>query len=162
MFRQMRRFKQELSKEETETILSRGTTGILGLNGDDGYPYTVPVNYLYRNGRIIFHGAKAGHKFDSIMRDDKVSFCVIDHDELVPDKLTDYYRSVIAFGRIHLLEDPDAIREAALCFGMRYNPDRDKNTAEIEKEINVLACFEITVEHVTGKESIEFVRRRSQ
>ena len=53
MFRKMRRFKQELSEEETEQILENGTTGILGVIGDDDYPYTVPVNYLYRNGRSM-------------------------------------------------------------------------------------------------------------
>ena len=60
MFRTMRRFKQQLPDAETEQILEEGKTGVLGVIGDDGYPYTVPMNYLYKDGKIVFHGAKQG------------------------------------------------------------------------------------------------------
>ena len=59
MFREMRRFRQQLTDEETAAILEKGKTGILGVIGDGGYPYTVPVNYVYSEGKIFFHGAKA-------------------------------------------------------------------------------------------------------
>ena len=78
----MRRSRQELPVEKRE-IMEKGTTGILGVLGDDDYPYTVPVNYLYRDGKIIFHGAKTDHKFDAMQKHDKVSFCVISRDEIV-------------------------------------------------------------------------------
>lgn len=45
MFRKMRRFKQELTQEQTIDILKACKTGILGVIGDNGYPYTVPMNY---------------------------------------------------------------------------------------------------------------------
>ena len=74
MFRSMRRSRQQLENDETIEILRSGTTGVLGLTGDDDYPYTVPINYVYEDGKIYFHGARSGHKYDSIKNHDKVSY----------------------------------------------------------------------------------------
>ncbi|NLA77117.1 MAG: 5-nitroimidazole antibiotic resistance protein, partial [Clostridiales bacterium] len=105
MFREMRRFKQQLAMAECENILARGTSGVLALNGDGGYPYAVPMSYVYDNGKIIFHSAREGHKYDAVLKSDRASFCVIDEDNVVPEKYTTYFRSVIAFGKIRILED---------------------------------------------------------
>ena len=81
MFREMRRFKQQLSEEECRHILKTEKRGVLAVNGDGGYPYTIPINYIYEeeSGKIYFHGAKEGHKIDALLRDPKASFCVYDH-----------------------------------------------------------------------------------
>ena len=62
MFRQMRRFKQEVSQEECKRILSTEKRGTLSVIGDDGYPYCVPVNFYFEEGegKIYFHCAKEG------------------------------------------------------------------------------------------------------
>ena len=46
MFRPMRRFKQALAPERCQAILRAGTSGVLALSGDDGYPCAVPLSYL--------------------------------------------------------------------------------------------------------------------
>lgn len=97
-FREMRRKRQMLSAKESEEILRRMTNGTLALHGDGGYPYAVPVSYVYSDGRIYFHTAMQGHKVDALMRDDKVSFCVVEQDDVKPAEFTTYFRSVIAFG----------------------------------------------------------------
>ncbi len=152
MFRAMRRTRQELSRAETEDILRRGKTGILAVHGDDGYPYTVPINYVYRDGKIYIHCAKAGHKFDAMARDDKVCFCVIDRDEVVPDEFATHYKSAVAFGRARLLEG-EAIARAAWDLGAKYNPDPAKVQKAVEKDLAHVACFEITIDHLTGKQA---------
>ena len=70
MFREMRRFKQQLSEEECRHILKTEKRGVLAVNGDGGYPYTIPINYIYEeeSGKIYFHGAKEGHKIDALLR----------------------------------------------------------------------------------------------
>ena len=98
MFREMRRNKQLLSSEETAAVLERGTSGVLALAGDQGYPYAVPISYVYDGEKIFFHCAKSGHKLDAIRREEKASFCVIDQDRIIPEEFTTYFRSVIAFG----------------------------------------------------------------
>ena len=104
MFREMRRKKQVLPEEVCTSILNRGTSGVLALMGDEGYPYAVPMSYVYDDGKLYFHCAKEGHKLDAVRRCSKASFCVIDQDQIVPEEYTTYFRSVILFGTIRILE----------------------------------------------------------
>lgn len=160
MFRPMRRARQQLPEAECIDILRRQVTGVLALAGDEGWPYAVPVNYVYHDGKIFFHGAKSGHKLDAIRRCERVSLCVIDKDETVSEELTTYFRSVILFGRARVLEDEEELREAALRFGLRFHSDEDKVRREIDREWPALCCVEIVIEHMTGKEAIELTRQR--
>ncbi len=162
MFRDMRRKKQLLSPEETAAVLRRGTSGVLALSGDDGYPYAVPISYVYDGEKIYFHCAKSGHKLDAIRRSDKASFCVIDQDQIVPEEYTTYFRSVVVFGRIHILEDDAGKRVAIEKLAVKYTPDgtEEDREAAIQRDWTPLCMLEMTVEHVTGKEAIELVRAR--
>ena len=108
----MRRKKQALSKEECAAVLNRGTSGVLALAGDNDYPYAVPISYVYDEGKIYFHCAKSGHKLDAVNRKAKVSFCVIDQDQIVPEEYTSYFRSVIVFGTMRILTDDSEKRYA--------------------------------------------------
>ena len=77
MFRQMRRKKQALSREECEEILQQGTSGVLAVSGDDDYPYAVPMSYVFCENKIYFHCAKSGHKLDAVSRNEKVSKTIL-------------------------------------------------------------------------------------
>ena len=163
MFREMRRKNQQMSEESCAAVLERGTSGVLAVAGDDGYPYAVPLSYVYHDGKIIFHCAMAGHKLDAIRRCDKVSFCVIDQDEVVPEKYTTFFRSVIAFGRIKILEDEAAKRAAVDFLAQRYRPGHEEaRMAEINGAMPRLCVLEMSIEHMTGKEAIEIVRRKQE
>ncbi len=158
MFRDARRKKQFTSKEATEEILNRGLAGVLGVNGDDGYPYAVPISYVYESGKIYFHSANSGHKLDSIRRDDKVSFCVIDQNQVVPEEATTYYRSAIVFGRARIVEDETVKRRALELLGQKYSGNYpEKIAASISREWKAVTVVEILVEHLAGKEAIELV-----
>ena len=162
MFREMRRKLQQLPQEECERILREGKTAVLALAGDDGYPYAVPVNYVYDGGKIYFHCAKTGHKLDALRRCDKVSMCVVDRDDVAPERLATDYMSVIVFGRARILEDDEEIYRAVEVFGLKYNPDREAVRREIRREWDALCCVEITVDHMTGKEGKELARQRRE
>lgn len=152
MFREMRRIKQLLSKEETMEILKVCSSGILGVSGDNNYPYTVPVNYVLKEDKIYFHCAKEGHKIDSIKRNDKVTFCVIEKEEVIQDKFATDYRSVTIFGRARILTDDYEIRYALECLVEKYSPNYiQKGQIEIENGLNSVCVFEVKIEHMTGK-----------
>lgn len=161
MFRQMRRKKQLLPREISEDILQNSSTGILGVLGDEGYPYTVPVNYVYENNAIYFHCAKAGHKLDAIKKDNKVSFCVIDKEQIVPEEFTTYFRSVVAFGKaVEITEDDEKLRVMRL-LNYKYAPGLDEaGEKEIRREWSILCVLKIQVKHLTGKEAVELVKKR--
>lgn len=162
MFREMRRKNQALSQEECLAVLDRGTSGILAVHGDDGYPYAVPLSYVYENGKLWFHCAQEGHKLDAINRDPRVSFCVVDRDQVVPQEYTTYFRSVILFGKARVLEDPAEIRAALEKLSLRYAPEdsRAHREAVLERELPAVVMVEIAVDHMDGKEAIELVRIR--
>lgn len=157
----MRRFKQLLDREYTDTILYKITNGVLAVNGDEGYPYAVPVSYAYDGKAIYFHSAKTGHKIEAIMRNPKVSFCVVGEDNIIPEKFTTYFRSVIAFGQAEILSDEAEIMYGLKLLSEKYSPGIDP-TQEITGGINRLNVIRINIESITGKEAIEFVRRREQ
>ena len=162
MFRDMRRKNQVLSHEECLAVLDRGTSGVLAVQGDDGYPYAVPLSYAYEDGKLWFHCARTGHKLDAILRDPKVTFCVVDRDQVVPLEYTTYFRSVILFGKARVLEDPAEIRTALEKLALRYAPEDSEAHREaiLEKELPALVAIEVTMEHLSGKEAIELVRSR--
>ena len=152
----MRRSKQQLSPNESVAILERNTAGVLAVSGDDGYPYAVPLSYVYADGKIYFHSALAGHKIDALEASDKVSFCVVDADDVVPSEYTTYYRSVIAFGRARILRDEQEKMAALRMLGEKYNPGQPEAlAAEIAHGFARLHMIELTIEHLTGKQAKE-------
>ncbi len=159
-FRSMRRKRQQLSEKENISILQKATAGTLALLGDNGYPYAVPISYVYADGKLYFHSALSGHKIDAIRNCDKASFCVIDQDEVHPEKYTTYFRSVIAFGRIHIIEDEKEKLVTARLLGDRYNPNQEEALQkEIEKGLSRMVMIRFDIEHLTGKEAIELVNQ---
>ena len=130
-FRPMRRKRQQLSDAEAADILRHATSGVLALLGDEGYPYAVPLSYVFvelpseADGqsaealglparRLIFHSAVAGHKVDAIRSCPKASFCVVEQDQVSEERFTTLFRSAIAFGRIRILADDAEKLEAIL------------------------------------------------
>lgn len=162
MFREMRRKNQILSQAECLAVLDRGTSGVLAVQGDGGWPYAVPLSYVYEDGRLWFHCARTGHKLDAIRREPRVSFCVVDQDQVVPQEYTTYFRSVILFGRARVLEDPAEVRAALEKLARRYWPgDTPEHLAAVaEKELPAVTMVEVAVEHLSGKEAKELVRSR--
>lgn len=163
MFREMRRKKQALPPEECIAVLERGTSGVLALSGDGGYPYAVPLSYVLDRNRLYFHCAKAGHKLDAIQQDGRASFCVVEQDQVVPEEYTTYFRSVIVFGTVRIVEDSAEKRIAIEKLAVKYAPD---GTAEHREQMILrdwapLCILELTAEHMTGKEAIELVKARS-
>ena len=156
-FRKMRRNRQQLSEAACEEILKRNTAGTLAVSGDMGYPYAVPLSYVYEAGKLYFHCAKSGHKLDAIRCCDKVSFCVIDQDQVVAKEYTTYYRSVILFGRARILEEEEKIRFAIRKLADRYAPQESPahRDAVIEDALFRLCVVEVTIEQISGKEARE-------
>ena len=162
-FRAMRRKRQQLAEEESVAILQKATAGTLALLGDNDYPYAVPISYAYHDGMLYFHSAMAGHKVDAIRKCDKASFCVIEQDDVQPMKYTTYFRSVIAFGRIHIIENEHEKLEVARMLGDRYNPNQDEALQkEIENGLSRMLALRFDIEYMTGKEAIELMKQHQK
>ena len=161
-FREMRRKRQLLTEAESVDILKNATSGVLALMGDDDYPYAVPLSYLYANGHLYFHSALTGHKVDAIRKHPKASFCVVAQDEIHPERFTTFYRSVIAFGKVHIIDDEEEKAATARLFGQRYSPNDEPGLAqELKDGLPRMLMIRFDIEHMTGKEAIELVRQKN-
>ena len=155
MFRKMRRAAQGLTEAECMRILSGASHGVLALAGDEGYPYAVPISFALSDGRIVFHSALSGHKIDAVRRSGKASFCVVAEDDVVPEKYTTRYCSVIAFGRIAIVEDEDRKLRDIAAIALKYAPSVSRSVMDdtIRQSWNAFHILELDIEHITGKVS---------
>lgn len=154
MFRELRRKKNAITDEAANELLKEARRGVLAVIGDGGYPYAVPVNYLYdeANLKIYFHGARSGHKYDSIKADDKVCFTVFGRENFRDEEWAPYLQSVVVFGRCHLLDYDEASIELLKNFARKYYPNEELITDEIMSSGRAVQMFEIDIEHFSGKE----------
>lgn len=155
MFRKIRRANKEISEESAKELLKTERRGVLAVNGDDGYPYAVPINYLYdeSSSKIYFHGARAGHKYDSIKACDKVCFTVYGNETVKEDEAwAPYMQSVVVFGKCHMVSNQEDAINLVRTFAMKYYPDEKAVDEEIAQFGKAVQMFEIDIEHLSGKQ----------
>ncbi|WP_206458155.1 pyridoxamine 5'-phosphate oxidase family protein [Anaerovorax sp. IOR16] len=153
MFREMRRKEKQLPMEETIKMLEKMSHGTLALAGDDGYPYSLPISYAYKDNKIYFHGAMQGHKIDSIIKEPKVSFSVIEQDTVLPEKFDTVYRSAVIFGKARILKDKNEKRAGLMALIEKYSSAYiESGEKYIDKAIDAVNVIEIVIDHMTGKE----------
>ncbi len=155
MFKPIRKKINEIDRNAAETLLESNRRGILAINGDDGYPYAIPINYYYDRAaqKIYFHGAKAGHKVDALKTSDKICFTVYGNETIDDNEAwAPYVQSAVVFGRCHLIEGgPESIGRLKE-FAMKYYPDETLADEQIARNGIATQMFEITIEHMSGKQ----------
>ena len=115
---------------------------------------------VYFNDKIYFHSAKAGHKIDAITKNPKVSFSVIDEDTIVSEEYTTYFRCVIAFGKVRIVEGEEWA-EAFKALVEKYSGDQPEEAKHKEIAGCTHSCVvAIDIDHITGKEAIEYVKAK--
>lgn len=161
MFPEMRRYKQSLPEADCRKILQTGSHGVLAVLADNGYPYTVPLSYAAAAEKIWFHCALEGTKTEALRRCDKASFCVVAQDEVIPEIYTTAYKSVIVFGHIRFLSDPEEKRYAIDQFARKYFPEDTPahRWAAIEKSLDRTCMLEMRIVHMTGKQAKTLLNR---
>ena len=128
MFRDIRKKKNQISTEAAEQLLREARRGILAVNGREGYPYAIPINYYYDREaqKIYFHGARAGHKAEAIRACDKVCFTVYGGETIREEAWAPYLRSVVV--------------------------EEQLADEEIRQDGAAAQLFEIEIHHLSGKE----------
>ena len=152
MFREIRKIKKKLPESEAVRMLGQLSYCTLALQGDDGYTYSVPVSFVYADGKIFFHSATEGKKCDSILKNDKISFSAVEKDDIKPAEFTTHYKSVMGFGEIKLLEKREEIQHAMELILKKYSPDYIKEGKDyIERAWGHFNTYVIDIHHMTAK-----------
>ena len=114
-------------------MLASAQRGILAVHGENGYPYGLPVNYVFLDGKIYFHCARAGHKLDAVRADDKVCFTVLSEPVKHPGEWWNCFTSVICFGRIAEVADEPRKDRLLRLLGAKYFPEGYDLEKDMEK-----------------------------
>lgn len=149
----MLRVKQQMTPQECTDLLKKGKRGVLAVLGDEDYPYTIPMDYFYDEAakKLYFHSAKKGHKLDAMKRHDKVSFCVLDEGYLEDGDWAYHFHSVVVFGRLHIVDEPEEKEAILWKLGLKYYPDKEAVEEEIHADGHAVLCLALYVEHISGK-----------
>ena len=153
MFREMRRMKQQVSREDCVKVLKDARRAVLAVNGDDGYPYAMTMDFVYdeERDRIYLHGALAGYRYDCLQRSDKVCFTVCGDDYKNEGDWFFQLDSVIVYGRCIQVADRELKLKEATALGQKYFPTADILEDELQRNFDRMTVYEITIEHMTGK-----------
>ncbi|WP_144939864.1 pyridoxamine 5'-phosphate oxidase family protein [Paenibacillus sp. 32O-W] len=129
----MRRKEFSMNEQaEVEQFLNEMTYGCLGTTGEDGWPHVTPVNYVYHQGKIYFHGSRNGQKMKHLKACKQVTFLIAKEHSLIPSYYTDpemacpataYFKSVLIKGTAELVEDPVEKAGALQAFMSKLQPE---------------------------------------
>lgn len=151
MFKKMRRLDRKIEPLEAFEILKNNGYGVLSTTCENGYAYGVPVNYIYLNDSIYFHGTPNGLKLDNIKANNKVSFCVVGDTMLLSDKFNTNYESVIVFGKATEVFDKEK-REVIMAAINKFSKGQiDKWQEYMEMMIDKTKVMKIRIENISGK-----------
>lgn len=154
MFRPMRRCKQQVSLEECHAILNSEKRAAFSVIGDDGYPYTLPIDFYYdeADNKIYFHGAKEGHKADALQKCDKVCLTTWNQGFKQEGHWEWTATSVVVFGRARAVTEPEIIEDRLRKLAAKYYPTPEEIEAEMNpSSLRRVQLFAIEIEHITGK-----------
>ena len=147
----LRRQDRAISEAEAKELLHKAEYGILSTVSHDGQPYGVPLNYCVIEDCMYFHHAVEGHLIENISGNPLVSFCVVGHTEIMPEKFGTLYESVILSGKIEEVFD-DQKQTGLEALVSKYSPDfKEEGREYIEKLWDRTRVFRTTIADISGK-----------
>jgi len=166
-------------REEIEAFLHEMDHGYLGTVTGDGEPRVLPLNFVWHNGCVYFHGSLAGEKMRSMAADNRVCFTVAKPYSRIPSYWSDpdlacpatvYFKSVLITGRAEAVTDPAEKAEALAAFMNKLQPEGgyapiDPVDPRYAKRLAGTAVVRIRPESVTAKfkfgQNMQEERRRT-
>ena len=156
---QLRRTDRAMTDERVEEVIQRGVSGRLATVSADGWPYVVPLLYIWKKPVICFHTSAArGHLRQNIDGNARACFEIDEAGQVFAYGRFDCdtgtsYASVIAFGRIALVPPGEQRVRFFDKFMKKYAPDIDDRPKSFYPRLHHIDVFALTVERLTGKET---------
>jgi len=161
----MRREEFEVvDKSRIEEVLRSAEIGHLAFNGADGWPRLTALNYTY-DGRILWHGAVAGERFECLKKDPRASFFAVSVQTYLPSHFFSEenaagssvaFKSVAVRGRCQFIEDPEEKCAILNLLMEKYQPEGRYRRVSPEEEVykkvlRATGAFALIPEAMTGK-----------
>ena len=148
----MHKASRQLSDAETMEILKKGDHGTLSVQGDDGYPYATPINYIVVDGKVYLHSAPYGYKIECLQRSPKCCFSAIISAQIIPSKITAAFESVVLTGTAVFVTDQAEKRTVLENFVTQKHPGYEElGFKMIDKQIDKTAVIRLDPVSLTGK-----------
>ena len=148
----LRRQDRAISEQDAIALLDAADYGILSTVGEDGVPYGVPLHFFRDGATLILHCAPEGRKLDNLRQNNRVSFCVVGKAEVLPEKFTTRYESVIVSGSAKRVEDTEQKNVLLQKLCEKYAPNHLDATAKmIAGHLDRTTVIVVEMETITGK-----------
>jgi len=148
----MRRSDRQISEQEAAELLLTAEYGVIATVNADGTPYSTPMSYAYKDGKIYLHGAAEGQKIDNIKAQPCVCFCVVGGTELLPDKFSTKYISAIAQGKAEIVSDIEEKKAGLMAIIEKYSPEHiPAGIKYIDSALDKVCVIKISIDKLSGK-----------
>ena len=141
-------------KKELEEIIRRCQFCNLAMVDEKNLPYVIPMNFGYENNVVFLHGSKVGRKNDILRNNPNVclSFST-DHElryvnEEVACSWAMRYRSVLVFGKIAFVEDPEEKIKGLNVIMSHYS---DKEFSYNDPAVKDVQVYKVEIEKMEGR-----------
>jgi nitroimidazol reductase NimA-like FMN-containing flavoprotein (pyridoxamine 5'-phosphate oxidase superfamily) len=156
----LRRADRAMTHEQALRALERGFAGRLATVSADGYPYCVPLLYVWAEDRLFLHGTSAhGHLRTNIEREPRACFEI---DE--PGGVFDYgrfecdsglaFESVILFGQVRIAEEIATKQRFCERLMEKYGKPNSIRPKNFFPRLDAITVYMLIVERITGKAQI--------
>lgn len=147
----MRRSDRQMNEKDAVDLLSKCEYGVLSTINNENQPYGIPLSYSFKKNLIYFHSAIEGSKIDNIINNDRVCFTVVGRTNLLAEKFSTEYESVVVFGRASFVEGEEKLL-ALMEIIEKYSPEFIREGKEyIERAQANTRVVKIDIESFTGK-----------
>lgn len=151
--------------QEIEEFLNEMSFGFLGTTDENGFPHITPLNYLFYDGHVYFHGSRIGDKMSQLTKQPHVSFAVAKEYAIIPSYFTDpklacpattFFKSVLLKGTAGLVTELDEKAKILEAFMQKlqpegnYDPITPCDPAYIP-QLKAVSVVKITVQHISAK-----------
>jgi hypothetical protein len=156
---QVRRADKLMPQQEALDALARGFCGRLATVGEDGYPYCVPLLYVWMDGEVYVHNTSArGHLRSNVEHEPRVCFEIDQASEVFPYgrfecDSTVAYRSVIVFGSIRVIEDRPSKQRFCEALMAKYGNPQWERPKGFFPRLDEITVYAIAVERISGKQT---------
>lgn len=129
---------------------------------DNDKPYTIPMNFVYYNNFLYFHGAKVGKKGELFTNNKNICFSAVENYSYIKasyrtssaTSATQFFKSVYACGKLKIVDNFEEKQKALIALMNKYEPNGNYTPltdSSYNKVIENIFIFKIEIENITGK-----------